>query len=175
MAAMQTVSVRIPSEDMEWLATLNLQGATTPSDKLRALVAQTRRQQEGASDYAASLSWMRDLLSSFATRIGTIEHRAGNHSELIRLLAEWAPQLMALLIAENGPGSQTPQRVLQLEERLASRVFQLMAATLRLTVTQNAACYDPKVLEKHLPQIIELVGVIAANRRQAGPLGVDHG
>lgn len=168
MAAMQTVSVRIPSEDLEWLATLNLQGAATPSDKLRALVAQLRRQHEGATDYAASLTWMRDLLSPFAARIGAVEHRQGNHSELVRLLAEWTPQVMALLIAENGTGSQTQQRAMQLEERLATKVFQLMAGTLRLAVTQTADCYDPKVLEKHLPQIIELVGMIATNRRQAG-------
>jgi hypothetical protein len=165
MAAMQTVSVRIPSEDLEWLATLNLQGATTPSDKLRALVAQVRRQQEGATDYAGSMAWMRDVIAPFVTRIGANEHKQGNHSEMVRLLAEWAPQTMALLISENVAGPQATQRALQLEDRLVARVFQLITATLRLAVTQNADCYDPKVLEKHLPQVIELVGVIAANRK----------
>jgi hypothetical protein len=165
MAAMQTVSVRIPSEDLEWLATLNLQGATTPSDKLRALVAQVRRQHEGAADYAGSMAWMRDVIAPFVTRIGAHEHKQGNHSEVVRLLTEWTPQTMALLIAENVAGSQANQRAVQLEDRLVARVFQLITATLRLAVTQNADCYDPKVLEKHLPQVIELVGVIAANRK----------
>lgn len=175
MAAMQTVSVRIPSEDLEWLATLNLQGATTPSDKVRALVSQIRRQQEGASDYAASLAWMRDLLTPFVTRIGANEHRQSNHSEIIRLLAEWTPQTMALLIADNGPGSQAQQRAIQLEDRLVARIIQLVTATLRLAVTQTADCYDPKVLEKHLPQVIELVGVIAANRKTTSTKEQDHG
>ena len=56
MAAMQTISARIPSEDLEWLATYEMQGATTPSDKVRALVTQIRRQHEGSMDYGASLA-----------------------------------------------------------------------------------------------------------------------
>ena len=75
MAAMQTVSARIPVEDLQWLATLEIQGATTPSDKLRALVAQLRRQHEGALEYSASLQWMRDLVAPFgATRANFESH-----------------------------------------------------------------------------------------------------
>ena len=40
MAAMQTISARIPTEDLEWLATYEMQGASTPSDKVRALVTE---------------------------------------------------------------------------------------------------------------------------------------
>src|SRR6185312_12764513 len=100
MAAMQTVSARIPGEDLEWLATLDVQGATTPSDKIRALVSQLRRQHEGAMDYSASLQWMRDLISPFVTSVGAFEHRQSKHSELLRLTADWAPQVMALMVAE---------------------------------------------------------------------------
>ena len=117
---------------------------------------------------------MRILAGSVHALLDVIEDLAPE-AMLRQAAREMDQVLMALLIAENVPGSQTPQRALQLEERLASRVFQLLAATRRLAVTQHAACYDPKALEKQLPQIIELVRVIAANRRQAGPLGVDHG
>ena len=50
MAAMQTVSARIPIDELQWLATLEVQGANTPSDKLRALVTQLRRQHELGRD-----------------------------------------------------------------------------------------------------------------------------
>jgi hypothetical protein len=164
MAAMQTVSIRIPNEDMEWLATLNLQGANTPSDKLRALVAQIRRQQEGAADYAASSAWMRDLVTPLIAKLGAHENQQGAHSEVVRLIAEWVPQVMALLLSESN--ADTTQRWTQLEDRLTARVFQLMTAVLRLGVTQKADCYDPNVMEKYLPQVIELANVIAANRKQ---------
>lgn len=165
MAAMQTVSIRISNDDMEWLATLNLQGANTPSDKLRALVAQIRRQQEGAADYAAGSVWMRDLVTPLIAKLGAHENQNGAHSEVVRLVAEWVPQVMALLISETN-AHDTTQRWPQLEDRLTARVFQLITAVLRLAVTQKADCYDPNVLEKYLPQVTELVNVIAANRKQ---------
>ena len=70
---MQTVSARLPSEDLQWLSALELPGAVTPSDKLRALIAQIRKQHEGALDYSACLAWLRDLLSSFVIELRGIE------------------------------------------------------------------------------------------------------
>jgi hypothetical protein len=167
MAAMQTVSARIPGEDLEWLATFDIQGATTPSDKLRALVTQVRRQHEGSLDYGSSLQWMRDLVSPFVTAVGSFEHRHSRHSEVLRLVNDWVPQVMAILVAE-GTLARDPQRKLaEIEEKLVARIFQLLMAVLRLGVTTSPDCYDPKVLEKHLPQLIELAGVITAGRRSS--------
>jgi hypothetical protein len=80
---MQTVSARLPSEDLQWLSALELPGAVTPSDKLRALIAQMRKQHEGALDYAACLAWLRDLLSPFVIELRGIEHRERTHSEAL--------------------------------------------------------------------------------------------
>jgi hypothetical protein len=175
MAAMQTISARIPSEDLEWLATYEMQGATTPSDKVRALVTQVRRQHEGSMDYGVSLGWMRDLVSPFVTAVGAFEHRQSRHSEVLRLVNDWVPQVMAILVAE-GTLARDPQRKLvEIEEKLVARVFQLLTAVLRLGVTVQADCYDPKVLEKHLPQLIELAGVVNASRRSSTDGEAKHG
>src|SRR5246127_3160030 len=80
---MQTVSARLPSEDLQWLSALDLPGAVTPSDKLRALIAQMRKQYEGALDYSACLGWLRDLLAPFVIELRGIEHRARIHSEAV--------------------------------------------------------------------------------------------
>jgi len=117
MAAMQTVSARIPSEDLQWLATLDVQGATTPSDKLRALVAQLRRQHEGALEYGASLQWMRDLVAPFVTAVGAFEHRYGKHSEIVRLMSDRVPQLMAILVAENSLGREPQRKAQEIEDQ----------------------------------------------------------
>src|SRR6516165_4075828 len=76
---MQTLSARIPSEDMEWLAALDIQGAVSPSDKLRSLIGQMRRQHEGTLDYQGSLSWLRDLVAPFVTAIRAFEHQNRMH------------------------------------------------------------------------------------------------
>jgi hypothetical protein len=165
MAAMQTVSARIPVEDLQWLATLDIQGATTPSDKLRALVAQLRRQHEGAMEYSASLQWMRDLVTPFVTAVGTFEHRQSKHSEVVRLISDWVPQLMAILVSENNLGREPLRKAQEIEERLVGRAAQLLMGILRLGVTPGADCYDPQVLEKYLPTLIELSALIDSSRK----------
>jgi hypothetical protein len=165
MAAMQTVSARIPIDDLQWLATLEVQGANTPSDKLRALVTQLRRQHEGALEYSASLQWMRDLVSPFVTAVGAFEHRQARHSELLRLISDWVPQLMAILVAENSLGKEPLRKAQEIEEKLTVRCVQLLMGILRLGITPAADCYDPQALARHLPQIIELSGVIDSSRK----------
>ena len=162
---MQTVSVRLPTEDLEWLATHAISGATSPSDKLRALVTQYRRQQEGSSDLSAAMSLMRDLVAPLMTKVAATEHRLGTHSELVRLMGEWTPQTMALLVAEQTVTTSSQKGLTQLEERLAMRINQLITATLRLVVTEASDNYEPRVLDKYLPTLIELIGVIAASRK----------
>jgi len=165
MAAMQTVSARIPSEDLQWLATLDVQGATTPSDKLRALVAQLRRQHEGALEYGASLQWMRDLVAPFVTAVGAFEHRYGKHSEIVRLMSDRVPQLMAILVAENSLGREPQRKAQEIEEKLTSRAVQLLVGILRLGITPGTDCYDPQALERFLPQITELSALIDSTRK----------
>lgn len=168
MAAMQTVSARIPTEDLQWLATLQVQGASTPSDKLRALVAQLRRQHEGSLEYGASLQWMQDLVAPFATALGAFEHRQGKHSEVVRLISDWVPQLMALLVSENTLGREPLRRAQEIEEKLTARSIQLLLGILRLGITPGVDCYDPQVLEKFLPQVIELSAIIDSTRKLSG-------
>ena len=168
MAAMQTVSARIPTDDLQWLATLDIHGANTPSDKLRALVSQLRRQHEGALEYSASLQWMRDLVSPFLTAVGAFEHRQGRHSEVLRLISDWVPQLMALLVAESTLGKDPLRKAQEIEDKLVARCVQLLTGIMRLGITASTDCYDPQVLDKHLPHLIELSAIIDSSRRSSG-------
>jgi hypothetical protein len=162
---MQTLSVRVPTADVEWLATLAMQGAISPSDKLRALIAQMRRQHEGAMDYAACVSWLRDLVAPAVTEIRAFENSSRTHSEALTLVAEWLPQIMATLLSERGVASDAQTRAMQTEELVVQRCFQLLTSLLRLAVTREAACYNPVVIEKHLPAVIEISELVAQTRR----------
>jgi hypothetical protein len=162
---MQTLSARIPSEDMEWLASLDMQGAVSPSDKLRALIAQMRRQQEGTLDYERSLIWLRDLVSPFVTGIRAIEHHNRMHSEALTLIAEWLPQVMASILSERGLPKDARQSAIEIEEIIVQRCFQLLTSIMRLAVTRDAACYSPAVLDKHVAGILEICNIVAQRRR----------
>jgi hypothetical protein len=162
---MQTLSARIPTEDLEWLTGLDVQGAVSPSDKLRALIGQLRRQHEGSLDYQRSLGWLRDLVAPFVTTIRGFEHESRMHSEVLTLVAEAVPQIMATLLSERALGDDAKQRAIAVEEIVVQRCFELLTAILRLAVTRDAACYNPKVLHAHVPRVLEIVEIIAQTRR----------
>lgn len=162
---MQTLSARVPSEDMEWLASLNIQGAVSPSDKLRALISQMRRQHEGTLDYAACLAWLRELLAPFVTTVRALEHQHRMHSEALTLAAESLPQIMATLLSARPGGRDARDRAIETEDIVVQRCLQFLTSLLRLAVTQQAACYNPGVIEKHLPQVLEVAEIVAAQRK----------
>jgi hypothetical protein len=161
---MQTVSARLPSEDLQWLSGLEMPGAVTPSDKLRALIAQMRKQYEGALDYSACLAWLRDLLAPFVIELRGIEHHERIHSAAVSAIIAWAPQIMATMLSARDFGEDGVARACEVEDALVKSCFHLLMALLRLGVTPAAECYAPDVIEKHLPRIVELVQLINANR-----------
>jgi hypothetical protein len=162
---MQTLSVRISSEDLQWLSSLQIAGAATPSDKLRALIAQMRKQDEGTMDYTACVAWLRELLGPFVLSLREVENRHRLHSDAINTVIEWVPQIMATLLAERRFGKDAAGHAKDVEAALVQRCFQLFATLMRLGVTPTAECYDPHVIERHLPKVIELANLISADRK----------
>jgi hypothetical protein len=162
---MQTLSARIPSEDMEWLAGLDIQGAVSPSDKLRALIGQMRRQYEGTLDYQGSLSWLRDLVAPFVTAIRALEHQNRMHSEALTLVAEALPQIMATLLSERGLTKDAKRRAIEVEEIVVQRCFQLLTSIMRLAVTRDAGCYSPTVIDANVRSVLEIAEIVAQTRK----------
>jgi len=162
---MQTISARIPVYDLEWLAGLDIQGAVSPSDKVRALISQMRRQYEGTLDYERSLGWLRDLIAPFVTAIRALENNNRMHSEVLTLTAEWLPQIMATLLSERALPKDAKKRAIDLEEIVVQRCFQLLASIMRLAVTRAAACYNPSVIDKHISGVLELFDIVIQTRR----------
>jgi hypothetical protein len=162
---MQTLSARIPSEDMEWLAALDIQGAVSPSDKLRSLIGQMRRQHEGTLDYQGSLSWLRDLVAPFVTSIRAFEHQNRMHSEVLTLAAEALPQIMATLLSERALTKDAKRRAIEVEEIVVQRCFQLLTSIMRLAVTREAACYNPAVIDAHVGGVLEIAAIVAQTRK----------
>lgn len=170
---METVGVRFPISDIEWLASLQIKGAVTPSDKIRHIVAEARRQEAGATDLETSLVWAQDLLAPFNARIRREELLKGEHSDLLALVGEWLPQALALCLARSG---DTGEKNLFLRERaLTKSCFQLSEGLLRLGVSTQAACYDPDIINRFLPRILELAHIITATRETGKKEESHHG
>jgi hypothetical protein len=166
MTASVPLSVRIPQDDFEWLTTLAIDGASTPSDKLRAIIQRHRRQLDGSQSYALALGWLRDLVQPFSREVAGYEHRTGERSEIVAAMLEWVPQLMALLASEHIPASASPERARQVEEMLLQRGAALLGALLRLAVTPHHAVYDVDTIERQLDRLDALINAARAARER---------
>ena len=62
------ISVRISQEDADFIASLQIQGANTPSDKIRELLRQARTLHTQGQDYESSLSLAEQPLYTLAMR-----------------------------------------------------------------------------------------------------------
>lgn len=163
---MQTISVRVPDDDLEWLLGLDMPGVRNPSDRIRSLIASDRRLREGMTDYVACVSMLRDFLRPFENALRAAERRLGLHSEVVAAVSDSLPEIMAETLAfpplrDDEDGRAT---LAGIESDLAARTMRLLIRLLRLSITQATPAYDPAVLDPYLPEVIELAGIIERRR-----------
>ena len=156
------ISVRISDEDAEFIAGLRIEGAHTPSEKMRALIAEARRRQQWPRDYAGSRAWVESVLASALRAVRNAEVDLERHSEAITLVAEWLPDIMAYILTGVPPDYEInePQELAQLEQGVVDRVFRLLESMLRLAVTEECPCYDTHVVDRRMHSVLALAEVI---------------
>ncbi len=164
MAQMQTLSIRLPDEDFQWLLSLQEGSARTPSEKLRALLQRVRQQEAGLSDPEHCAAWMRELVQAFIDKFAGLERQQKKHSDLLSAVASLTPQIMATLVAAAHSEESGERYAVDIEAQLAQQSFRLLATLLRAAVTSNPATYAPELYDRHLPDIIELAQIIASRK-----------
>jgi hypothetical protein len=167
------ISTRLTDQDALFLADLQIAGAQTPSDKVRALIEEARRRSDGSHDYKTSLAWLRDVVAPALDRVRTAELEHGTHSELVFVLVEWAAEVLACALAHAPSEGAGPDALLRLERLLADRAFRGVDAVLRLAVTRRAPCYDRDVLRARAGELAELAALVT--RGAQGPKGDSDG
>lgn len=159
--SMEPLSARIPSELYLWLAQLQVEGATTNSDKLRVLLSQLKRQHDGAFDYVAAHAWARDMTHPLREALVRTEGRCGRHSEVLNVLLDHVTTSLALVVS-SAPADEAAAA--QLEDALVRRAFALSEALLRQATTTAAAAYDPAVVRRHMAATVELAATITPRK-----------
>ena len=169
MAQMQTLSIRLPDEDFQWLLSAHPETGKTPSEKLRALVASSRQQDAGRADPEMCAESMKGLVQVLANSVVVWERRSMRHSELVGAALEIAPQLMAIL-ASSSPINEAVKtgetKAKELETMLAQQCFRLLTRILRAAVTSTPEVYEKESIERYLPDIVEIMEIIAIRREK---------
>lgn len=160
------LSVRLPQEDAEFISRQNVPGAKTPSDKLRAIIADARRREAGAGDYRSCLQLAQDLLAPASAKLREAENGAKKHSELVTRLGGWLPDMLAYMMSAMPERNEkeTEAGLRALEEGVADRVFVLMESILQLAVTPRCPCYDSRAVGSRIQPVLALTQAIATLR-----------
>lgn len=157
VVSMEPLSARIPSDLYLWLAQLQVEGATTNSDKLRVLLGQLKRQHDGAFDYVAAHAWARDITGRLRESLVKLEGEIGRHSEVLGASLDHLTTTVAMAVSS---APATEAEAAKLEDMLVRRAFSLCEALLRQAMTPSAAAFDPAVVRRHMAATIQLAAAI---------------
>jgi hypothetical protein len=132
-------SARISIEDAEFISNLEFDGANTPSDKLRALLAETRRRYQGYSDYGQNLAHMQEWLGQIKRQLLVRQQQLDQRSELLIRVLDALPDLLATLQTLSARCDVLNVRELrQTEGQVLQKVCQLNELLLPLAITSAA-------------------------------------
>lgn len=160
MAKTVPISVRISQEDAEFIANLQMENAVTPSDKIRSIIAEARKQNERIVSYEGCLKTARETLRALAQKVTATEMAEKQHSELVTVFNDWIGEAFAYVASAKHELDKGEMDLKQLEEDISERVFRLFDVTARMGVTAKAPCYDKEIMTTGFAPILELTQII---------------
>ncbi len=161
-----SLSVRVSQEDAEFIAGLKIEDAITPSDKIRALIKQTKENTSMDQDFVGQLSILQRQLAPLLKQIKKAEHEEDIQSEFITITIECLMESLAFLtsyqIKQDTETKKTTIDLQSLENEMAQKVFRYIESVLRMGVTRKAPCYDSNLINKNIAQVLELASIISS-------------
>ncbi|MBN6066817.1 hypothetical protein HYE66_10205 [Aggregatibacter actinomycetemcomitans] len=152
------ISVRISQEDADFIANLQIEGANTPSEKIRELLKQARQTYTQSQDYITALGRAEQFLQNAKRGLLHAEKDFGVHSHILARLFELLPDLTATLAADL-PVDIDLDGLKKYEREVMWRIVRLTDSILQLAVTGKGAAFDDNVLEE-LDNTLNLAQII---------------
>lgn len=153
-----SLSVRVSDDDAAFLARLEIADATTPSEKLRALLRAERDRTEGGRDPLRAADVSRDLLAGALRKIKILEAKLGIRSGLVRETYDRLPDIMGRAIVGVADGTEDAEsRAQNFEAELVDELFDLLHVTVELGMSPQRRVYDASALEGRLTALLNYV------------------
>lgn len=158
---MKTVpySVRLASEDAEYLASLQISGAHTPSDKLRSIVSAARERDARSSDYSGCIKNLEELSTQSIMQLKEIEKKHSVHSDLLLPAVELARDILALFVAGmNEVSSEKVEKdvIKKTEHEVADKLFYFFEKMALMGIREKSVCYSPDAISSRIDPVKEV-------------------
>jgi len=163
MASLSTpLSVRLSEDDTAFLASLEMDGAVTASEKIRGLIRQARQRAESPDSFPAALAFSHEHLAAAVRAVRVIEEGVDRHSDVTVGLMITAEEILALALAAPRPGGAEIEDLIRHEARLVDCAARMMEQLLRWAVTPTAPAYDAHVVSRRIVVMADLMRLVSA-------------
>ena len=153
------LSVRISHEDAEFLAGLKIEGANTPSDKLRALISERKVQTFQDMEFGQVYSQVSKIMNPAILHVREVMHNERQSSEIIRMITEWLPDILTLYLAKSS-NIEGRTDLEDFESELLDIIFRMIEGVMRLGITDNAPCITSDAISKRLKENTQMLRII---------------
>lgn len=154
------IGARISQEDAEFISQLKIEGAHTPSDKLRAIIENAKKKSEYPYDFTSSYRMMKEELNPIVEYVKETEHTQGNHSAVLARILEWMPDFYAFCLSALNPDSDRGHNLLEFEKGATDRLFRLLESLLHLELSKQQISYTPHAVRNHIESLEQLIHII---------------
>ena len=152
------IGARVNAEDAEFLNLLEINGATTPSDKLRAIIEEARLRREYSHDFSGSYRMIQEQITPITEKIKKAEYDKEIHSALLTRILEWLPEFYAYSLSSLSDDSE--ENLAAFEKGAVDRVVRLFESLLHLELSHQTSSYTPGVFKNHVSSLSELIKII---------------
>jgi hypothetical protein len=164
---MKTVpySVRLSSEDAEFLASLNIEGALTPSDKLRAIVGEAREKANRKTDYQSYMKALGEMTALSYLDLKEKEHQNSMQSEIVQSSVDLAKEILASFLSsteclKNSKKEDEISKLKALESDIADKLFLMFERLSLLGIREESKCYTPNAVSSRMKSVKEIVKIM---------------
>lgn len=155
------IGARVSEADAEFLNLLEINGAHSPSDKLRAIIQEARQRREYSQDFSGAYRMMTEQLGPAAEVLRNAEFETGSHSVLLARILEWMPEFYAYCISPpDGEEEMSPEALKKYEKGAVDRVVRLFESILHLELSSQVTSYTPDVFRKYIGDLEKLIQII---------------
>jgi hypothetical protein len=155
------VGARITEEDADFLNLLKINGANTPSDKLRAIIEEARQRREYSQDFTGLFRMTQEQLGPNIEKIKNAEFENDIHSALLARILEWLPDFYAFcLSAISAEKLESTEELKKYEKGAVDRVARLLESLLHLELSNQTSSYDPHALRNHVVSLTNIIQII---------------
>ncbi len=162
------ISFRISHDAAEFLSGLDVEGAKTPSDKMRAILEEYRKKHSQIKEFIGCYKFLQEQLAPVTEVIRKAEFDHKKHSEILARTLDWLPDLFAFLVSSVLANEEEilEENILEVEKGVADRVFRIMENYLQMGITEKCPCYDPNLLSDQMKPILEIMDVLSRKQRE---------